>query len=622
MAEIKTPIPKIFTDEIYKALEDFDKLILFRWDLLTDTLSLRTGANTIPFDLPPQNSYISTEFLMGDYLHPADILFLENYLNHIFSETTHRANGSERYATDFRLHSADKKSYLWTELKIITYFDENRPQAVFGSLRNIHMQKMHQLALLHEAEHDNLTGFLNKRAVQHRISEYLHNLTPNTTSPALLILDADGFKNINDNFGHLFGDAVLTDMAMEIEKEFRHTDIIGRIGGDEFIVLFRELPSLDLLRHRCQQLIERLHRSYKNGTDSLPFSISIGIALYPQHGKTFDELFKHADRALYASKSKGKSTYSIYKPSLLSSTTHFSSRDPQHTADLQQKAFKDNMIEFIFRLLYETKNPEATIAVSLSMLGKQFNFDRVAISTYNSLNNSYKTSFEWTSPFGIARDGSNIDPYFSIFSEKCNHVILSRYKATQWGELSICEDIRTLSSIEAEAFEHFHIRSFAYNKITRGSEELGSICFETSNHAHKYTKDEFTYLNIFSSLLGNVLLTKQTDTLLSQQNKRLMDIINHMQEMIYIVDKETFELLFFNQTIRQALPEVSVPQACYYRFHGFSEPCPNCPVKDLSDNGAEYIVRTVDSWGFPTNTKAFNIDWMSDHHTSLIIMEP
>lgn len=622
MVSSNSLIPQAFDSSVYRALESFETMLFFRWDFSTDKIEFSTEMTNIPYCLPETTAYISNALLLNGLLHSADILTFENFLNRIFFDKRSAIQNPAHTVTELRLLSADKKSFIWSELKLLVYFDGTIPQTAFGSIRNIHKQKEQQLSLLREAEHDPLTGFLNKGAIQQHIGQYLERITPNTVAPALLIIDADGFKDINDNFGHLFGDAVLTDMAMEIEHQFRHTDILGRIGGDEFIVLFRELPSLELLKQRCQQLIDNLHRSYKNGNEALPFSISIGIALYPEHGRTYDELFKHADRALYESKRQGKNMYSIYKPSFLNQSTQISSRDTTNSADLQQKAFKDNMIEFIFRLLYETKNPEATIAITLSMLGKQFNFDRVAISTFSRLNNSYQTAFEWLSPYGLTFKHDEHDLEAATAVECCNQAIQARYKPTAWGMMSICEDTRTLAPAEAAAFEHFHIRSFAYNKIARGSEDLGSIAFTTAAAPHTYSEEEFTYLNIFSSLLGNILLGDQTDALLSQQNKRLMDIIDHMQEMIYVVDKDSFELLFFNQTIRQALPEVSIPQTCYYRFHKLDKPCPNCPVQLLSDNGAEYIIRSVDCWGFPANSKAFNINWLPGRRTSLIIMEP
>ena len=92
--------------------------------------------------------------------------------------------------------------------------------------------------------------------------------------------------------------------------------------------------------------------------------------------------------------------------------------------------------------------------------------------------------------------------------------------------------------------------------------------------------------------------------------------------MVYVIDKDTFEPLFLNQTIRQALQSSMVKQACYFRFHRFDKPCPNCPVLPLSENGREYIVRIVSSWGTPAKARAFNIDWEKGRHAALVIMDP
>ena len=615
-------VPTAFTDEIYKTLEEFDKLLFFRWDLTKDTVEITPQSAECPYALFPPAQNFSTYLMYSGLIYDNDRPLLEDYFNHIYSHQEKFQYGQDRTVRELRLQQADKEGYLWTEVKLLTFFQNSRPRMTFGLLRNIHTQKKNQLSLLHKAEHDALTGFYNKEAVKRQITDYLCVAERKPLPPALLIIDADGFKKINDTFGHLFGDAVLTDISMGIEKHFRHTDILGRIGGDEFLILLKEVPSMDMLTQKCQKFIDSFNRTYKNGNEDIPFSISVGIALYPQHGRTFMELFTHADRALYDAKSRGKGIYSIYQPSLLSQGSTISERDTIDSAEQQQKAFKDNMIEFVFRLFYETKNPSATISMSLGMLGKQFNFDRVAIDAFNKANNSYSNAYEWLSPFGFSRREHECQPEFAETGELCNRAILARYHATPFGMVSICNDTSTLEPAEAEAMKQVKVRAFAHCKIVRGSDELGCICFEDATGTHLYTQEELSALSIFAGMLGNILLTQQNDDALVLYNHRLADIIDHMQELICVIDKDTYELLFFNQTIRQALTESTAAQTCFYRFHKFDTPCPNCPVKDLSDNGAEYIVRTLDTWGCPASARAFNIEWEKNRRTSLVIMEP
>jgi diguanylate cyclase (GGDEF)-like protein len=117
---------------------------------------------------------------------------------------------------------------------------------------------------------------------------------------ALIVLDCDKYKDINDTYGHLQGDEVLINISKSLTQTFRKTDIIGRIGGDEFCVYMRDIPSSDFVVSKCQQLkvlIKELNRD-------LNVTLSIGIALLGDE-TSYDDLFKKADKALYDAKKKG-----------------------------------------------------------------------------------------------------------------------------------------------------------------------------------------------------------------------------------------------------------------------------------------------------------------------------
>ena len=620
--------PQAFDADVYRMLDEFDDLYYFRWDLSSDVLTFASPVGNAPYDFPQLVENASTNLAEKGYLHPGDAHLLALYMNRIFRATVreNKARQNERVTKEIRLKAKGVASdeYLWAELKLVTYYQDGMPARAFGRLRNINEEKLQQLKLAHEAEHDLLTGFLNKTATQREAERYLMSIARMNKESALIIVDADNFKAINDNFGHLFGDAVLTDMAMAIEKNFRRTDIFGRIGGDEFVVLVRDLPSIADLEEHCQQLIGSLTRKYDNDGEELPFSVSIGIARYPEHGKKYAELFAKADRALYESKEKGKGCYSIYKASLLGAASVVSTRDPMHAADIRQRAFKDNMIEFIFQLLYETKNPDATIDLSLGMFGKQFSIDRVAIDRYNKTTNTYVNAYEWLSPRGVSLRNETHSPDLYAHIDSRNQMILSRYKPTPYGVMSLCRDTSKLAEKYQAAAHMFKNAAFAHCKITHGTEDLGCVAFESAVGPRTFTEEELSALSVFAVMLGNVLLGRKTDEALRHENEQLKAILDYMQEMVYVVDKDTYEPVFFNRTIRQAVPENSAKEPCYYRFHSLEGPCPDCPLNYLSADGKEYIIRAATVWGTETNVRAYNnIEWGTPgHRMALIIMEP
>jgi diguanylate cyclase (GGDEF)-like protein len=141
-------------------------------------------------------------------------------------------------------------------------------------------------------------------------------MSPETDSASLLIVDADEFKTINDTFGHLFGDKVLREIGMAIDKNFRQNDIKGRIGGDEFVILLPGMSNTDVLHRHCLGLCRRLTRVFHKEGKHHAFSISIGAAQYPAHGQSYEELFARADEALYEAKRRGKGQYVLYQPDM------------------------------------------------------------------------------------------------------------------------------------------------------------------------------------------------------------------------------------------------------------------------------------------------------------------
>lgn len=620
MTDSKFEIPTEFDTDIYRTLNDVENIIYFKWIIAEDSLEFVTSVEQSDYDLPQVVSPASTVFFGGNIIHPEDGGKFEEFFDEMFWQQNTRCD-SKYFSTKIRLRGKNDRGYLWAEFRLLIYFDENGPVRGFGCICNINVKQLWQMELQHSAEHDVLTGFLNKVATQRNIETYLSKLTPTDYPPALVIIDADGFKAINDSFGHLFGDGVLGDMGNAIKSVFRQKDIVGRIGGDEFVVLFVDMPSQDILEKRCTELLQLLNRNYENNNQSLPFSVSIGIALYPEHGTTYVDLFKRADRALYESKSRGKNRYSVYHMGLIGRNISVENeRDPAHAEDIRQKAFEDNMLEFILNLLYETQNPEATISICLGMFGKQFNLDRVSVSKLNKSSNQYVTAYEWLSPNGFSLSSQeNIEKYGDYMNVRYS-IVDAHYEPNPYGVMSVCQNTYKAYPGYEEVFDTLKLGSFVHSQIVHGSEIVGSVAFETANANHEFSKEEYTRLSIFSVLLGNILLNQQNDNVSDKLSKHLQNILDHMMEFIYVVDKETYEPYYFNNTIRQTLMSTASEQTCYKRFHNLDEPCEGCPVKKLSKNGNEYIDVHLNNWGVETPARAYNIRWDDDSDKSLALI--
>lgn len=161
-----------------------------------------------------------------------------------------------------------------------------------------------------EAKKDSLTHIYNAQNTRKLAEAYLNE--PNTSNAALLIIDLDDFKQINDKHGHMFGDAVLVQTAKMIKKLFRSEDIVGRIGGEEFLVLMKGTADLNIIQNRCDKLNESMQRMFGGQIPVCAPSCSIGVALFPQHANSYFDLFCCADRALYYAKANGKRQHVFY----------------------------------------------------------------------------------------------------------------------------------------------------------------------------------------------------------------------------------------------------------------------------------------------------------------------
>lgn len=174
-------------------------------------------------------------------------------------------------------------------------------------------QNLKSKDLLQLAETDQLTGLFNKVTTENKIWDYMAQ-NPETHG-LLFILDIDNFKKINDTMGHAFGDEVLRTIGQRIRMEFRASDIIGRAGGDEFIIYLKDLKNEEIIQREAKRVEEFFHDFKAGGYVKYSATASIGCAIFSRDGSDFETLYKAADQALYKAKQRGKNQLAFYKES-------------------------------------------------------------------------------------------------------------------------------------------------------------------------------------------------------------------------------------------------------------------------------------------------------------------
>lgn len=186
---------------------------------------------------------------------------------------------------------------------------------MMGVVRDITEEKASASYLQHLAHFDPLTGLPNRRVLEQRLAEALDQARQTNTRVALVFVDLNGFKNINDQYGHAAGDRVLITTANRLKRILRSTDTVARIGGDEFVVILQGLAlGLDLqdeARRICQKMFVELSPPVSIGNDQRHIGTSLGVAVFPDHAPTMDRLLHIADLAMYEAKRSGNNQYRL-----------------------------------------------------------------------------------------------------------------------------------------------------------------------------------------------------------------------------------------------------------------------------------------------------------------------
>ncbi len=199
--------------------------------------------------------------------------------------------------------------WIHNDIRFIVDVDSGH-LCVMLSAKDIDEEKREEQKLVTAAKMDRMTMLYNRQTTMDSIIRTLHDEPEN--NHVLFMIDVDNFKNLNDTRGHQAGDEFLIDLAGEIKRSFRETDIVGRVGGDEFFALMRNVPGDSITVRKAQELLNTIQEVCADYED-LKLSSSIGISMYPQDGTTLEELYAQADAALYEAKHKGKNQFMFAK---------------------------------------------------------------------------------------------------------------------------------------------------------------------------------------------------------------------------------------------------------------------------------------------------------------------
>ena len=231
------------------------------------------------------------------------------------------AEGRTCSVVEARVRHADG-SWRHTETAVSSLLDDPEVQGVILNTRDITERKELEAALSHQAFHDSLTKLPNRALLKDRVDHAAARAQRRQRALAVLLLDLDGFKAVNDTLGHAAGDTLLTAVADRLLDCVRPTDTCARLGGDEFAVLLEDLASPNDWQVVANRMLESLREPFHLDGKDMFVRASIGVATRGEGGEGADELLRNADVAMYMAKSQGKNRFELFCPTMHSEMMH------------------------------------------------------------------------------------------------------------------------------------------------------------------------------------------------------------------------------------------------------------------------------------------------------------
>ena len=243
--------------------------------------------------------------------HPDDIGQMER------DRAAHFNGETPVYSNEHRVRCKDG-SWKWVLTRgiVMARDADGKPLRMVGTHSDITERKVAEALVWQQANFDPLTGLPNRRMLRQRLEESLVRSEAQQQSLAVVFVDLDHFKEVNDSLGHECGDLLLIEAARRIQQCVGERDTVARMGGDEFTILLNNSNDLSVLETTLQHVLLRLCSAFQVRGEQVFVSASLGVAMYPADATVVEDLFKHADQALYVAKGAGRNRVSFFTPAL------------------------------------------------------------------------------------------------------------------------------------------------------------------------------------------------------------------------------------------------------------------------------------------------------------------
>lgn len=473
--------------EFFGLLDEF----LFVYNIDDDDLKVFMGGNrqTVNLVHSPLDEWIQ-DVEENHYISEEYKTLFENLCKDLRNGT--RSFKYELLSSEFSVNK-EMEMHL---IKGKTIRNSSRERKVIGCISVISQEtKKKEINYNLESNKDAGMDVLNKKA----ITDYVKKAIAGNPeySIHICIVDLDNFKNINDTFGHMFGDEVLVTVAEILKDAVGRRGVVGRIGGDEMMVVLEKVETHSELRGILRTIRSNIEWAYKGKKEGMNLSCSMGIASYPMHGKKYEDLFMIADKMLYRAKKKGKNRYIIYTPEIHGDAMS----DDVENDEVKIAALKINKEGLIIRLTDLFLHKQImTYDTALSEIGQTFELEEINVFYDNieRLTMAWKDNSERTE---ITNRGESSDKEEKSiqFVHKDNF-----QKLFNENGLAVIDHLSNIEGVYPAAFEYMSARNVTaaiIYKMNNEKKEGYAAFYKKSSSARKWAENDKAYINFTGKII-------------------------------------------------------------------------------------------------------------------------
>jgi len=495
----------------------------------------------------------------------------------------------------------------WVRSVAQALYEEGKLVGYIGRAYDISREKINRNSQV--SSQDTLTGLYRREKAGELIRKEIES--DNAGCSALILIDIDNFKSVNDTFGKVQGDYILQIISGMIYTNYMSKDIIGRIAGDQFIVFCKDVDE-----NKAVELAERLIKRIGENAPSInscPITLSVGMAFLPKDSEKYEVLYAKADVALYAAKKGGgnqivlfgdKSTRDIPIGYTMVTMNRFS--DEEYYAEPRDKDVNKKLFDYTFEQMSREQDLKIATQKVFEEVALYYNLDRVILSTTDFSREKSKFFVRWcrSDEGSDAHDNELLRSEWNMIDEAIGDEFLV-YKGGRNEKVDMFRHLVSLNIVPVTSLQ-FPIRD--------NGEMIGLITFECFEE-HKFETGEIETIKSVVGLIRSYLLSQQVKKEMEMETIIYRNVMDSQGTLFYIVDEDSYKIKYLSKFAKEVFPKAQYGCKCYETLQGLTSPCEVCPMADkdnLDGNVTESYNDANNKWYKLTSNRMKGTESMKD----------